>query len=289
MWKILEAKMKDYIRSPMNYIGGKYKLLKQILPLIPEDIDCFYDIFCGGCNVGINVPSNKVICNDYFPYIITLYNKFQTENLSVLLQSIEDNIKKYNLSKDNQKGYLELREYYNKNKDIIDFYTLLCFSFNHQIRFNSKQEFNTPFGRERSSFNDQLKKNFVAFIEKIQNINIEFTNHNFDFFKDQISSQDFVYCDPPYLITTATYNDGKRGFDGWNDEHERKLLNFLDHCNSKKIKFALSNVLTMGDKENTILKEWSKKYKVIALNFNYNNSSYQKDIKKTEEVLIINY
>ena len=281
--------MKDYIRSPMNYIGGKYKLLKQILPLLPEDIDCFYDLFCGGCNVGINVLSKKVICNDYFPYIISLYNNFKTEDLEVLLSSIENNITKYALSKDNPEGYLELRKYYNQNKNIIDFYTLICFSFNHQIRFNSKQEFNTPFGKERSSFNGQLRKNFTAFIERIQSIDIEFTNHNFDFFKDKISKDDFVYCDPPYLITTATYNDGKRGFDGWNDSHEHKLLEFLDDCNNKNIRFALSNVLKMGEKENVILSEWSKKYKVISLDFNYNNSNYQKSNKKTDEVLIINY
>ena len=43
------------IQSPLNYTGGKYKLLPQILPLFPKEIDCFVDLFCGGCNVGINI------------------------------------------------------------------------------------------------------------------------------------------------------------------------------------------------------------------------------------------
>ena len=52
------------IQSPLNYTGGKYKLLPQILPLFPKDIDVFVDLFCGGCNVGVNVESNRVIYND---------------------------------------------------------------------------------------------------------------------------------------------------------------------------------------------------------------------------------
>ena len=49
------------IQSPLNYTGGKYKLLPQILPLFPKEIDCFVDLFCGGCNVGINRNCNKKI------------------------------------------------------------------------------------------------------------------------------------------------------------------------------------------------------------------------------------
>lgn len=49
------------IQSPLNYTGGKYKLLPQILPLFPKDIDVFVDLFCGGCNVGINVDCSKII------------------------------------------------------------------------------------------------------------------------------------------------------------------------------------------------------------------------------------
>lgn len=64
------------IQSPLNYTGGKFKLLPQILPHFPKDIDVFVDLFCGGCNVGINVKANSVIYNDLmntcFIYIIPL-------------------------------------------------------------------------------------------------------------------------------------------------------------------------------------------------------------------------
>lgn len=54
----------EYIKSPLNYVGGKYKLLPQILPLFPKNIDTFIDLFGGGFNVGINVPAKEVIYNE---------------------------------------------------------------------------------------------------------------------------------------------------------------------------------------------------------------------------------
>ena len=37
----------SYIKSPLNYVGGKYKLLPQIVPLFPEKIHTFIDLFGG--------------------------------------------------------------------------------------------------------------------------------------------------------------------------------------------------------------------------------------------------
>lgn len=43
------------IKSCINYTGGKYRLLKQILPLFPSKIDTFVDLLCGGANVALNI------------------------------------------------------------------------------------------------------------------------------------------------------------------------------------------------------------------------------------------
>ena len=94
---------------------------------------------------------------------------------------------------------------------------------------------------------------------------------------------------PPYLITTGSYNDGNRGFKDWKEEEELKLYDFLDKANEKNIKFALSNVIEHKGKENKLLKEWSKKYKIIYLDKDYSNSSYNTKREKSIEVLIINY
>ena len=54
----------SYFKSPMNYMGNKYKLLSQIVPLFPDNIDIFVDMFCGGLDVSLNVGANKKICNE---------------------------------------------------------------------------------------------------------------------------------------------------------------------------------------------------------------------------------
>ena len=169
-------------------------------------------------------------------------------------------------------------------------YTLTCYSFNYQFRFNNNREYNNPFGRNRSQFSENMKNNLILFSEKLKNMNIKFLSKEFDKVSiENLGKDDFIYCDPPYLITTGSYNDGNRGFKDWKEEEEIKLYNFLDKANEKNIKFALSNVIEHKGKENTLLKEWSKKYKVIYLDNDYSNSSYNTKKGKSKEVLIINY
>ena len=93
------------IQSPLNYTGGKYKLLPQILPLFPKDIDVFVDLFCGGCNVGINVDCNRVIYNDLNENLLYLYNTFKNLDKESVLEWIYEIIEKYGLSLVSKNGY----------------------------------------------------------------------------------------------------------------------------------------------------------------------------------------
>ena len=106
----------------------------------------------------------------------------------------------------------------------------------------------------------------------------------------ELKENDFVYCDPPYLISNASYNDGKRGFKNWGADEEIQLLDLLDFLDYKKVKFALSNVLVHKGMSNDRLIEWSKRYNVKHIEKDYNNSNYQRKNKdkETQEVLILN-
>ncbi|MDO5564852.1 MAG: Dam family site-specific DNA-(adenine-N6)-methyltransferase [Eubacteriales bacterium] len=281
---------KRFIKSPLNYIGGKYKLLPQLIKYFPTDIDTFVDLFSGGFNVGINITSNKTICNDINIFIVELYKKLYNSTVDEILEQIDKKIKKYNLNKDNEEGFKRFREEYNKNKNPIDLYTLTCYSFNYQFRFNNNMEYNNPFGRNRSQFSEKMKNNLILFMNKIKSMNIDFISKDFNKIQlDELDSDDFIYCDPPYLITTGSYNDGNRGFKDWKEQQELELYNFLDKANEKNIKFALSNVLEHKGKENTLLKSWSNKYNIIDLQNNYSNSSYNTTKGNSREVLITNY
>ena len=281
---------KPYNKSPMNYIGGKYKLLGQIIPLFPNDIKTFVDMFAGGGDVFSNVKAEKVVANDINYHVIEIYKMFQQNSIEELLKKIDAIISEWDLNKTNQEGYLSFREHYNKTKDPLELYVLINYSFNYQIRFNSAHEYNNPFGKNRSSFNSVTKNNLINFHKCISKIIFSSFDYN-DLDLSKLDEDDFVYCDPPYTITTGSYNDGKRGFNGWSKEDDKKLFNILDELNNRSIKFALSNVIEHKGTENLELIEWAKKYNVHYLNFNYNNSSYNIKDKKsiTKEVLITNY
>lgn len=284
----------NYICSPMNYIGGKYKLLPQLLPLFPHNIQTFVDLFCGGCNVGINSSAKKIVFNDNLSYLIDLYKAFNILDCNEVLSHIESRITQYGLSLTNEDGYKELRKLYNCQRNPLDLFVLVAYSFNHQIRFNNSHEFNNPFGKERSSFNPKMKGNLTSFIGALQNKTTDFVCSNFDDFDfSSYTDNDFVYCDPPYLITTGTYNDGKRGFTGWNNNEEIKLLEVLSELNKRNIRFGLSNVLSHKGKRNELLLQWAENnnFYVMHLDKSYSNSNYHtsKSSQTTDEVLITNY
>lgn len=287
----------EFVKSPLNYIGGKYKTLNQIIPAFPNDINTFVDLFGGGFNVGVNVDAEEFIYNDIIPELSELLKFFSETKPEEVVEKVEKNIEKYNISKTDKDAFVNLRARYNANhyKDLeeksLDFYTLVLYSFNYQIRFNQSNEYNTPFGKERSSFNDNIKNNLKKFVKKLNNRNVKFHNCCYDSFDyNELNNRDFVYCDPPYLITTGSYNDGNRRNKCWDLEDEKRLLETLDGLNEKNIKFALSNVFEANGIKNELLIEWAKKYNVKHIENTFNSSNYQRKSKNDiVEVLIINY
>ena len=263
-------------------MGGKYKLLQQILPLFPKNIDTFIDLFGGGFNVGINASAKEVIYNDLNLPVVEILEYIHRSKTDCILSEIDKIIEQYDLSKINKGGYLKLRGYYNKSvfKSPIILYTLICYAFNNQMRFNSKGEFNMPFGERY--FNPTLREKFIEFSEAINNKDCKFINADFrEFIGVAFGKNDFLYCDPPYFNSTATYNENG----GWTNADEEDLRDMLVISN---VKWALSNNL----KTNLTLKDWAEEhgYKIHYLNITYGNCNYQKkDKTKDIEVLITNY
>ena len=142
----------------------------------------------------------------------------------------------------------------------------------------------------RSQFSDRMKNNLIAFMKRLKEEDIRFTSEDFvKFDLSALGPQDMLYCDPPYLITTGSYNDGNRGFKDWNQEEDRQLLSLLVEADRRGIRFALSNVLEHKGRINEELLRWSEKYCVHELNCSYSNSSYNTERGKSREVLITNY
>lgn len=284
---------KKFIKSPMNYIGGKYKLLPQLMRLFPQEIDTFVDLFAGSFTVTANVKANKYICNDINYKIVEMVRTLCYADLDVVLSRIHSKIQEYGLSKSNAEGYNCFRDFYNTNNNPLDLFILSCFSFNYQFRFNNQLEYNNPFGKNRSQYSATTEKNLIAFTEEMKKRQIEFFSRDFrNMPMTYFDANTFVYCDPPYLITTGSYNDGNRGFKDWKIQEEKDLLIWLDFIAANGAKFALSNLFKHNGKDNKLLIEWAKKYIVHTIDSDYSNCNYQlkdKSNSDTLEVLITNY
>ena len=93
---LLEDKL---VKSPLNYTGGKHRLLEQLLHIFPNEPNIFMDLFCGGANVGININANKVLCIDNQKPLIRLFNTLKEKDKEWVFNTIESIIDEYGLSK----------------------------------------------------------------------------------------------------------------------------------------------------------------------------------------------
>jgi len=301
------TKNKAY-RSPLFYVGDKYKLYPKISKYFPKTINRFIEPFTGGGSVFLNVNANEYLLNDIDSNVIDIHNYLiaQSNNPSIFFENVFKLIQKYNLSqsyikdivpqelkdkwkktyyaKFNKNGFNKLKADYNssKTKNVLHLYLLLIFGFNRMLRFNSKGEYNLPVGNVDFNKNTQMALNdYFALIKKK---NTSFQNLDFFDFFESINFQngDFVYLDPPYLITFSEYNKL------WNEDTEERLLNFLDYLDTLNVNFAISNVTHYKGKVNKQFLKWSEQHFSFEIKSNY-ISYHDNSNKEFKELLITNY
>lgn len=297
-----------FTRSPFFYVGDKFKLLPEITKLFPNQIDKFIEPFIGGGSVYLNVEAKSYLLNDLDSHLIKLHRllysyRNKPELFFIEIFKIIDN---YKLSKSYEKDLVPLSlkkkypktyyAHYNKaqytklksdfnNEKTFDYhkaYVLLIYGFNRILRFNLSGKFNLPVGNV--DFNKNVINSLNNYFQVNKKKKVKFLTMDYNNFFENIviSKNDFIYFDPPYLITSGEYNKY------WNDDKENEFLKFLDILNKKKIRWALSNVTNYRGKQNKILIDWMKKYKSSRVNSNY-ISFNDNSIKTFKEVLIYNY
>lgn len=280
LYEVLIHIKKDlkYLKSPLNYSGSKDTLIEQMIKYLPHNISTFVDVMGGAFNVGANIISTKkVIYNEYNPFVYEIMQFILNADKKKLVKDIEKIIKEFHLEKCNKETYLNFRKYYNENQTPLNLFVLQMFCFQNQMRFNSKWKFNTPIGN--CAYNNTTKErilNFVPKTEKVELINMDYQ----DIDVKQYDKDTLFYFDPPYFITNATYNDGKRGFKGWDSEQESKLIEYIVDLNAKGYKFMLSNVLEHKGKKNNLLFNCIEEH-------NFKPIPLEHSLRK--EILVINY
>ena len=290
------------INSPLNYSGNKYKALKDILPLLPTDVDHVVEVFSGSALVSLNMNAKNLYLNDISIPLLQLLHYFYENDGEKIIQDMEQIILDYGftdtyryglrsypekkhegLSKFNKDPYQKLKEDYNVAPRVELLFALIIYGFNHYMRFNRNGLFNVPVGKV--DFSTSLRNKTIQYADAFKKKNVHFSNLDFrDPKLYQYPGRVFYYFDPPYLITDAPDNAY------WSEEDEKDLLSILDDLNARGVFFALSNVVKSNGKENLILIEWAKKYHVHYLNRQYRNANYRrKNITEAIEVLITNY
>ena len=293
--------MSDVIISPIFYMGNKKKLIKKnLIDLFPNNIDKMIDLFGGSAIVSMNTKANQYFINDTDEHLIELYNLFKNNKAEDIINHINMRIDEYGLARERtkrnefkdkdkieqyKKAYMSFRDYYNKNKNTLDFYTLMFYSFSQQFRFNSKGNFNMPCGNDCfSKTNEEYIKNGCNFFS---GNNVFLFSNDFRSLKiDNLTDKDFVYLDPPYLNTTATYNENE----GWTIKDEEDLYDLCENLNNKNIKFGLSNVFANKGVENKKIIEWCDKNNWNVYTFDkFSYMACGKGNSNAKEVFITNY
>ena len=199
-------------------------------------------------------------------------------------QELKDKYVKTYFAKYNNEFYKQLKEKYNNSDrtDIADLYLLLIYGFNRMLRFNQSGEFNLPVGNV--DFNQNVFDSLTDYIKLTNKKTPHWSNTDYKDFLSNINltESDFIYLDPPYLITSSEYNKH------WNQKDDIELCSLLDAFDKKNIRFAMSNVIDYKGKENTELFKWAEKYNIHSIKSNYINY-HDNTIKTFREVLITNY
>lgn len=297
--------MEKFLKAPIVYQGNKYGLLKKIAPFFPKNINekILVDVFGGSSVMSLNF-GEKAIYNEFNQFICSLIKMIYT-NKQYMLDMSNKWTEEYNLSwpLDTEENQNIFKENFNKFRDYVNslefesdehiagVYTLHIYSINNLLRFNKSGKFNASAGFRGSQKNNNKINNFI-----VPNKELIFVNKDFEELLEMIeasvdaghSSPEnyFLYLDPPYLNTTAVYNENR--LTGWDINDDYRLFKKLDELSAKGFKWAFSNTFVgKHGVENTHLIEWSKKYNVNYLDHNYTVFGQQN--RKNVEVLITNY
>lgn len=306
-YQIIQAPIEGNYMSPLfAYAGNKYKLLPYLdyvlpnpLTIVPMYSSIFVDLFAGSGTIAMNIGdrADTVVMNDRDAVLIGIYKALSTISPNRAWKKVMEIVDKYQLSASNKEGYKQCRADYNKipieHRDYYWYWALaiIYHSYNTStISYNKKGEINSSFGHKKCNI-DRMKKKFFPFAEKLFKGNYQFTNCSFQDFaiKEKCMDEEvFYYLDPPYYVSTASYNKF------WTEQNERELYQFLDDCSSRGERWVLSNALENNGERNEILATWlrenQRRYIILYMNRDYKHCSYNRKNKgRTIEVLVMNF
>lgn len=215
----------------LRWAGGKRRLLNQIVEILPDKFNNYYEPFLGGGALFFKLNPSGAILSDMNEELINFYNVLRDN--SVELMKVAN---KFTVS---EKEFYNIRNSQSKD-DIFNAARFLYLNrtcFNGIYRVNSKNKFNVPYGK-----NDKVQVvNEDVLLKASQSLKLSKLYHSdFDIIK-VAQRGDLVYLDPPY---TVMHN--KNGFIEYNQkifswEDQIRLSNIVRYLTKKGVYVVVSN------------------------------------------------
>jgi DNA adenine methylase len=194
------------LRPPLKWAGGKRWLVPYVQRIWKgHERRRLVEPFCGGLAVALGLMPRRALLNDVNPHLVGFYRQ--------LARGLVISLPMANASE----PYYAYRQIYNalleagrghSAEAASMFYYLNRTGFNGLCRFNSRGEFNVPFGRYAR----------IAYVRDFSAYRAVFSRWEFsslDFEALRLKPADFVYADPPYDVPFTQYAQG--GF-AWDDQ-----------------------------------------------------------------------
>lgn len=274
--KIKPEEMKPIIK----YRGGKSKEINNFIEFIPDQYDRYIEPFAGGAALFFYLAPNAALINDINFRLVNFYSAVRDnfDSLKAELTRLEltyrsnqieyEQIKKKDESRHvenkNEALYYLLRDMYNgiiekKYLDATLYYFINKTSYSGMLRFNSKGEFNVPFGRYKN-FNTQLVSEEHSGLLK----RTEITNEDYSEIFNRCAVNDFVFLDPPYDCIFTDYGNIEQN--GFTEDDHRRLAQDFRNLASRALMVIGKTSLTEELYRPYIRTEYSKTYAVNIRN-----------------------
>lgn len=219
----MNATTEPLAKPPIKWVGGKGRLLPQLMPLLPTDWPDrrHVELFMGGAAMFFATrPSAALLC-DVNASLVSMYTCLRTDVAQVIAF-----LREYETAYRNGQPYEAFRDRYNREGYTFERAALFLFlnrtCFNGLYRVNRTGAFNVPEGRyaKTASICDEPTLRRAALALQRAPLMVG----DFDDTAQFVSSSDFVYLDPPYdAIPTQKSNFAHYAPSGFNRNDQKRL------------------------------------------------------------------
>lgn len=224
-------------RPFLRWAGGKQRLLKSLLPLLPAG-DRLIEPFVGAGSVFLASNYPAYILNDANPDLVAVWTALKMRPSDY----VRDAAAYFCEANHNQNSYLALRETFNASPDPYFRATLLPylnrFGFNGLYRVNRTGAFNVPYGRPARLPAFPMDSALQA-ADRLQHAVVQ--AGDFQSVINAATAGDIVYCDPPYHDSSRGASFSAYTSGGFDDADHLRLVDSARAAAARGARVFISN------------------------------------------------